>query len=280
MRITDPMGSPDPAPGSHVAPESPARVTFLHCPLDPVSLEQAVETILMTIDSGRSTQHASLNAAKVVRLQRDATLRDALRGCDLVTADGQAIVWAAQLLGLRVPERVAGIDLMEALLEQAALRADGVFLLGARQDVLEDAEREIVRRHPAIRIVGRHHGYFPSADAAAVARAIADARPEILFVALETPAKELFLARHRDVLRVPFAMGVGGAFDVFAGRRSRAPRWARRAGLEWLFRLLQDPRRLAGRYVVGNAVFLALVGRELVKRSLRPRHATSDRGTS
>lgn len=252
-----------------------SRVAFLRAPLDPVTIGQAVEVALAAVDGGGRVRHASINAAKVVRLQRDTSLRQALWECELATADGQVVVWAARLLGLRIPERVAGIDLMEALLEKSAGRRDGVYLLGARQEVLVDAEREIVRRHPGIRIVGRQHGYFSRADETRVAEAVAAADADLLFVALETPAKELFLARHRDILRVPFAMGVGGAFDVLAGRRARAPRWARRAGLEWLFRLLQEPRRLAMRYAVGNGAFLALVGLELVKRPTRRRRKTA-----
>jgi N-acetylglucosaminyldiphosphoundecaprenol N-acetyl-beta-D-mannosaminyltransferase len=225
----------------------------------------AVQTI---VDSGGQGQHASVNAAKVVRLQHDVELRQAIESCELVTADGQPVVWAARLLGHPIPERVAGIDLMEALLDLSEQRSYRVYLLGARPEVLDDAAAEIRRRHPAVSIVGRHHGYFSPSEEAALVADVAAARPDLLFIALETPQKELFLARHRDTLRVPFSMGVGGAFDVLAGRRRRAPRWAQRAGLEWVFRLAQDPRRLARRYVVGNTRFAALVARELVRTRL------------
>ena len=171
------------------------------------------------------------------------------------------------------PERVAGIDLMEALLDVSRTRGYGVFLLGARAEVLERAEREILRRHPGVRIVGRHHGYFGPEGEAEVVDEVAAAVPDILFVALETPAKELFLARNRDRLAVPFVMGVGGSFDVLAGERRRAPRWMRRTGLEWLYRLSQDPRRLARRYMVGNSAFIWLVLKDAVRIRLRPRAA-------
>jgi glycosyltransferase involved in cell wall biosynthesis len=126
---------------------------------------------------------------------------------------------------------------------------------------------EIERRHPGIRIAGSRHGYFRPEDEPSVVDDIATARPKLLFVALETPAKELFLARHRETLAGMFAMGVGGAFDVLGGARKRAPRWMQRAGLEWLFRLLQEPRRLAPRYVAGNTRFVLLLARELLRRS-------------
>lgn len=241
------------------------RVALLGAGIDALTLEGTVERIERWVGSGRIAQHGCVNAAKLVRLQRDAALRDALADCDIVTADGQPVVWASRLLGTPLPERVAGIDLMEALLERARIRAYRVYLLGARREVVERASAEIRRRHDGIAIVGFHHGYFPPEDEVAIVDRIAEAEPDLLFIALETPQKELFLARHRDRLKVPFAMGVGGAFDVLAGRRRRAPRWARRLGLEWAFRFAQDPRRLARRYLVGNSRFVALVLGELAR---------------
>jgi N-acetylglucosaminyldiphosphoundecaprenol N-acetyl-beta-D-mannosaminyltransferase len=243
-----------------------ARLDFLGAPLDPVSMDEALSLVDDAIESRTRIQQASLNAAKVVRLQNDAVLREAMASCDLVTADGQAVVWAARLLGHAVPERVAGIDLMNSLLAMAARRGHGVYLLGARPDVVEQAAGEIRRRHPGIRIVGTHHGYFDPSEEPAIVADIAATTPDMLFIALETPQKELFLGRHRGKLSVPFAMGVGGAFDVLAGRRKRSPRLVQRLGFEWLFRLVQEPRRLAGRYMVGNSRFLVLVARELTTR--------------
>ncbi len=239
------------------------RHELFGAPVDAVSLDEAVSWVEALVDRGGQGQHASLNAGKIVRFAREPDLVAAIRGCELVTADGQAVVWAARLLGARLPERVAGIDLMEALLSRAEERGFRVYLLGARPHVVEAAEAEIVRRHPRITVVGRHHGYFSRDEEDAVVADIAASDPHLLFIALETPQKELFLARHRDRLRLPFAMGVGGSFDILAGRLRRAPRWMQRAGLEWLYRFLQEPRRLGRRYVVGNARFVALVLREL-----------------
>jgi N-acetylglucosaminyldiphosphoundecaprenol N-acetyl-beta-D-mannosaminyltransferase len=249
---------------------STARIDLLGAPLDPVTTPEAIAAVDRVIQTGRTAQHGALNAAKLVHLQKDAELKSALWSCDLVTADGQGIVWAARLLGHRVPERVTGIDLMDALLRQADQRGYRVYLLGARSDVVEEAAQRIRARYPRAPIVGMHHGFFAPADENDVVAGIASSKPDLLFVALETPAKELFLARHRDVLRIPFAMGVGGAFDVLAGRRKRAPIWLQRIGLEWLFRFAQEPRRLGARYIVGNAHFARLVGRELLRGVRRP----------
>jgi N-acetylglucosaminyldiphosphoundecaprenol N-acetyl-beta-D-mannosaminyltransferase len=251
------------------------RIELLRTQLDAIEFERVLERVDEAVAGGRPTLNASLNAAKVVRLQEDAELREAIAGCELITADGVPIVWAARLFGYDVPGRVNGTDLMEALLARAEERAWSVYLLGSREDVLTDARAEIVRRHPRLRIAGSHHGYFAAADEEAVVAEVAAARPDILFIALQTPEKELFQARHRAALGVPFVMGVGGSFEVLAGHRRRAPRWAQKTGLEWAFRLAQEPRRLARRYAVGNARFVALVVRELARSRFASRAEVS-----
>jgi N-acetylglucosaminyldiphosphoundecaprenol N-acetyl-beta-D-mannosaminyltransferase len=242
------------------------RANVLGCSIDAVTLEQGVAIAEEQIALRGSCQHVAINAAKLVRFQHDGQLRSVIRGCQLVTADGQAIVWAGRVLGQPLPERVTGIDLMDAVLERANERGYGVYVLGARSEVLARALTALRQRFPALRLVGARHGYFRADEEAAIVESIREAAPDVLFVALETPAKELFLARHRDRLQVPFVMGVGGAVDILGGVRRRAPRWLQRLGLEWAFRLAQDPRRLAGRYIVGNMRFTWLVARELVRQ--------------
>jgi N-acetylglucosaminyldiphosphoundecaprenol N-acetyl-beta-D-mannosaminyltransferase len=242
------------------------RGSVLGCPLDCLTLDDTVDVIDDAIANRRPLQHSALNAAKLVRIQSDETLRAAVAGSELVTADGQAIVWAGRLLGQVVPERVAGIDLFDALLSRAVLRGYGVYLLGSRPDVVERAAAEIRARHPGIRLVGYRHGYFGRSEDEAVVEEIRDTRPDMLFVALETPVKETFLARYRDRIGAPFVMGIGGALDILAGERRRAPRLLQQLGLEWCYRLAQDPRRLARRYLVGNTVFILLVLRALLAR--------------
>ena len=190
-------------------------------------------------------------------------------GCDLVSADGQAVVWSARLLRQPLPGRVAGIDLMHELLTLAEREGWRVYFLGARREVLDRAVERIRKRHPGLEVAGARDGYFTRDQEPHVREAIRAARPHLLFVAISSPRKEYWLAEHVRALGVPFSMGVGGALDVEAGFVRRAPGWMQRAGLEWLFRLLQDPRRLLRRYVVGNARFLALVARELVRPRAR-----------
>jgi N-acetylglucosaminyldiphosphoundecaprenol N-acetyl-beta-D-mannosaminyltransferase len=246
----------------------PERIHLLGAPLDALTLADAVKRVDEAVASRRPTLNASLNAAKLVRMQTDSELRESVELCDLVTADGVPVVWAARALGHPVPGRVNGTDLMEVLFAHAAERGYSIYLFGSERGILAGARAEIERRHPAIKIAGTQHGFFDASEEDAVVQRIAAAQPDILFIALGTPQKELFQARHRDELGVPFTMGVGGSFELLAGVRKRAPRWAQRTGLEWAFRMVQEPRRLAGRYVVGNTQFVYLVGREVLRTRL------------
>jgi N-acetylglucosaminyldiphosphoundecaprenol N-acetyl-beta-D-mannosaminyltransferase len=245
---------------------SRGRASVLGCPLDPVTLDEAVAVVDRAVGQRRPFQHTSVNAAKFVRLRHDDALRAAVFGSELITADGQAVVWAARVLGQPVPERVAGIDLFEALLALAHRRGYRVYLLGARATIADRAAVAIRARYPGLHLVGYRHGYFGPDEAEGIVEQIRQAEPELLFVALETPVKETFLAKYRERIGAPFVMGVGGALDILAGERRRAPRLLQRLGLEWSYRLIQDPRRLARRYVVGNTVFTWLVLRAAAAR--------------
>jgi N-acetylglucosaminyldiphosphoundecaprenol N-acetyl-beta-D-mannosaminyltransferase len=235
------------------------KVNVVGCGIDAVTMDQALGRVEEIIERRGRGQHMAVNAAKLVASQDDPRLRAIIAGCELVTADGQPVVWASRLLGNPLPERVAGIDLMSTLLAAAEQHRWRVYVLGAQQWVLERALERIRARHPNLILAGHRNGYFRAPEEAAVVAEIAASRADILFVAMSSPRKEYFLASYRDVLGVPFVMGVGGAVDVFAGCIRRAPLILQRLGLEWLFRLLQEPRRLFRRYAETNLRFLALV---------------------
>ena len=157
---------------------------------------------------------------------------------------------------------------MHGLLGRAAARGFRVYFLGAKPEVLTRAICVLRDHYPELPIAGHRDGYYAPSEEDAVAAEIAAAKPDILFVAMSSPRKEDFLARYRDCMGVPFVMGVGGSIDVLAGLRRRAPKTMQRLGLEWLFRLVQEPRRLAMRYVTTNTQFVYLVAGELVRRRL------------
>ncbi|ODT82137.1 MAG: UDP-N-acetyl-D-mannosamine transferase [Pelagibacterium sp. SCN 64-44] len=228
-------------------------------------MDQALERCRQAILTRKPVLIGVLNAAKIVNLRRDPGLRDALLDCNLLLADGQSVVWASRLLGKPLPERVAGIDLFEALLGLAHAQGRTIYLLGARPEVLAALERRISLRWPGLKIAGSHHGYFSDTEAAGIASDIAASHADMLFLGMASPKKEIFLGRFRNILEVPVLHGVGGSFDIMAGLTRRAPAAWQGLGLEWAYRLLQEPRRLWKRYLVTNSAFVVLTLREALR---------------
>jgi N-acetylglucosaminyldiphosphoundecaprenol N-acetyl-beta-D-mannosaminyltransferase len=243
------------------------RARVLGVDIDRLDMRQTVERCREMIESGRTAQHVSINVAKLVALHDDARLREIVEHCDIVSADGQPIVWASRLLGDPLPERVAGIDLFRELLMLADHAGYRLYLLGARNDVLKQAVQRITSEYPRVDIAGYHHGYFSDRESSEVANGVRASHPHMLFVAMNSPRKEYWLAEHGPALGVPLVMGIGGTLDVIAGVTRRAPRWAQNAGLEWLFRLAQEPRRLGRRYAATNIAFTRLVLAALVSNA-------------
>jgi N-acetylglucosaminyldiphosphoundecaprenol N-acetyl-beta-D-mannosaminyltransferase len=241
-------------------------VNVLGCPVDRLRMDETVERCRELIEQDGVARQVSVNAAKLVALRDDDRLRQIIAHCDIVNADGQSVVWASRMLGDPLPERVAGIDLMERLLLLAERHAYRVFFLGATPRVLERAVTKIRARHPQLRVAGYHDGYFRADDEDAVRAEISAATPDILFVAMSSPGKEYWLDS-ADGLDARLVMGVGGALDVLAGDVRRAPGWIQRLGLEWLYRLAQEPGRLWRRYLTTNARFLLLLAREEIGRA-------------
>jgi len=220
-----------------------------------------------------------VNAAKVVNLHKDPILRESLLEADVLLADGQSVVWASRVLRHPLPERVAGIDLFEGLLSRADVHGHSVYLLGARPDVLAALVTEITSRFPGLRIAGSRDGYFTPDEAQDVAADIAASGADMLFLGMVSPKKETFLAAHGDALGVPVLHGVGGSFDVLAGVTRRAPRAWQRLGMEWAYRLVQEPGRLWRRYLTTNTVYLWLTLCELVRPTPVYRRSAEHGGT-
>lgn len=238
------------------------RIEMMGCQVDNLSMEETLQTIEGFIRSGRPHQHVVVNVDKIVKAQRDAELRRIINECALINADGMPVVWASRLLGRPLKERVAGVDLFEALMCRAADTGWRIYLLGARQEVVTEVQRRYEIKYPGLKIVGVRDGYWSKSEEEGVVQAIADARPDILFVAISSPKKEHFLGAYQESMRVPFAMGVGGTFDVAVGKVQRAPLWMQRSGLEWFYRFLQEPRRMFRRYFIEDMAFIGLLWRE------------------
>lgn len=243
-----------------------SRLEVLGCPLDVVTMDEAAARCEEAISSRRYLQHMSVNAAKLVALRDDPEMRRMISSCGLITADGQSVVWAVRVLGAKLPERVAGIDLMTRMLAVAEEKGYGVYVLGARREVLDTALARLREGYPRLRVAGSRDGYYADEEAADVCEEIRGSGADILFVAMSSPRKEYFLGDRGASLGVPFTMGVGGSIDVIAGLTHRAPRLLQRTGLEWAYRLAQEPRRLARRYLTTNVRFAAMVLRALITR--------------
>lgn len=232
--------------------------------VDALTMEQTVALAEQAIRQHERLLIGVVNAAKIAKLNADPLLRDSLLEADVLLADGQSVVWASRLLGQPLPERVAGIDLFEELLGVADRDHLRVFLLGATPEVLALVEEQIAVRWPGVVVAGSRDGYFTEDEADAVAEQIAGCAPDLLFLGMTTPKKENFIGRYGERLGVPVQHGVGGSFDVLAGVTARAPRAWQRCGMEWAYRVVQEPGRLWRRYLVTNLAFLGLLGLELV----------------
>ena len=257
-----------PAVGSKTTENSHgmSRIRVLGCAIDALTLEETVREVDRLLRAGETVQHCAVNAYKIVLIEDDPRLGEFIANCRLVNADGQSVVWASRLLGTPLPERVAGIDLFEAILSLAEREGYSVYFLGAREEIVTEVARRAAERYPGLRVAGTHHGYFGSTDGEHVVADVQRTRPHVLFVGMPSPQKEYWLGENFARLGVPFAMGVGGSFDVFAGVVRRAPVWMQRSGLEWAYRFYQEPAKMWRRYLVGNTRFAVLVVKELLGR--------------
>jgi N-acetylglucosaminyldiphosphoundecaprenol N-acetyl-beta-D-mannosaminyltransferase len=235
------------------------RVDLFGCPIDILSMSETVELARVAMHNRTRLQHVALNVAKFVNMRSDPVLRSDVMGSDIIGIDGMGIVLALRLFRVPVKERVAGVDLFQQLLKVCANDGFRPFLLGATPDVLHRTADVITAQFPQINIAGLRDGYFGPDQESQVVEQIINSKADCLFIAMPTPRKERFLSAHRDRLGVPFVMGVGGSFDVIAGHVRRAPSIMQSIGLEWLYRVYQEPRRMWWRYVKTNTLFAGIL---------------------
>jgi len=245
---------------------SQSYVKILGIPVHKYSMQQTIGLIDHNITHNIVTHHVVVNAAKLVNARKDTELREAIVNSDIINADGQSVVWASSFLGQSLPERVAGIDLMINLVEMANTKGYKIFLLGATEEVLQTMIKKYSSTYGSALIAGYRNGYFTIEEEYEVAKQIGESGAQLLFVAITSPKKEKFLNKYKNIINIPFIMGVGGSFDVIAGKTRRAPVWMQKAGLEWLYRVWQEPRRMWKRYLVGNSVFIYLVVKEKIRQ--------------
>jgi N-acetylglucosaminyldiphosphoundecaprenol N-acetyl-beta-D-mannosaminyltransferase len=244
-----PPGPPPPSPSG--VRTSATRVDVLGVPIDPVDHAEAIGQLLAAVGSEPPVQVCTVNLQFLVTARRRPEVAGVLRGAGLNVADGAPVLWLSRLLGHRLPGRVAGSDLVPALAGRAEMSGARLFLLGGRDGAAGEAATELTRRHPRLRVTGTMEPPYATLDEMPddeIVSRITAAGVDILLVGFGHPKQDLWIAANRHRLPVSVAIGVGGTFDLIAGRLQRAPAWARRSGLEWLYRLVQEPRRLGLRY--------------------------------
>lgn len=242
--------------------ELPARVEVMGAPVDPWDMEQTVEATDRLVSSGAFAHLIGVNADKLLQMLDDPWMFDCVRGCEVVNADGASMVMAASRLGVDLPCRVAGIDLMRELCALAEKRGYPVYLLGAKEEVVTKTAEVLREEFPGLVIAGVRNGYFPDSDWDDVADAVRSSGAAITFVGITSPKKEHLIERFRELGLTGAFVGVGGSFDVVSGNIPRAPMWMQKMNLEWAFRMAQEPGRLVKRYLVGNTRFLRMLRAE------------------
>tara|TARA_R110002050_G_scaffold282481_1_gene430468 strand:- start:714 stop:1409 length:696 start_codon:yes stop_codon:yes gene_type:complete len=231
-------------------------------------MQETLRIVDNTITEGKQLHHVVVNAGKIVAMQKDLQLRKSVNESDLINADGQAVVWASRVLGKPLKERVAGIDLMENLVKLAHQKNYKIFFFGAQEEVVKKVVDTYTNQFSSKIIAGYKNGYFKKNDEQAIAQEIGKSGANILFVAISSPTKENFLYKNKALLqKINFVMGVGGSFDVVAGKVKRAPLWMQKAGLEWFYRFAQEPNRMWRRYLIGNSKFISLVIKEALSKN-------------
>lgn len=244
------------------------KIHFLNTTIHKLTMAQTLQEIDAAIQHNQQIHHVVVNAGKMVAMQNDPQLAASVNTSDIVNADGQAVVWASKFLGKPLQERVAGIDLFENLVAMAHAKGYKIFLFGAKEEVVSKTASIFQEKYNPTIIAGYRNGYFKKDEEQGIAQQISDSGAHMLFVAITSPIKENFLYTYKETLKnVNLIMGVGGSFDVIAGKTKRAPLWMQKIGMEWFYRFAQEPKRMWKRYLVGNSTFIYLVLKEKLKRN-------------
>lgn len=238
------------------------RIIILDTIIDVLSIEETINLVEEYVVQKEPLHLMGVNADKINELNQNERLKQIVNSCGIINADGASVVMAGKYLGMPLPERVAGIDLMKSLVELSEKRGYSVYLLGARQEVVEKASDVLKKTYPKLQIVGYQNGYFKEEQWPIISKKLKELRPDFVFVGITSPMKEYLIEYLQDDGNDSVFMGVGGSFDVISGYIRRAPLWMQKSGLEWLFRVIQEPKRLFKRYFIGNWVFIKAVIKE------------------
>jgi len=247
-----------------------SRIEFFGLNLDLITVEETLSRISKFIKTKQCAQHVVVNVAKLVYAQKDNELKNIINSCPLVNVDGAGIILGARFLGIDIPERVTGIDLMHKLIEYSALNGYRVYFFGAKEEIVKKVVEIYQEKYPELQVAGYRNGYYSDEEEENLVLDIKNSKADILFVAMGSPKKEIFLNKYSEKMEVPFTMGVGGSFDVVAGKVKRAPDWMQSISAEWIFRLIQEPKRMWKRYAVTNSKFTIMLLKEFFNQKIKP----------
>lgn len=242
------------------------RVTILNTVIDVLDVSETIELVEKYVITKTPLHLMGVNADKINEVNANNRMKQIVNSCGIINADGASVILASKFLGKPLPERVAGVDLMQSLVELSAQKGYSVYLLGAKQDVVVETGEVLKKTFPNLNLVGIHNGYFKESDWPNISMDIREKNPHFVFVGITSPIKEYLIEFLQDNGHTSAFMGVGGSFDVISRNIPRAPKWMQKANLEWLFRVMQEPRRLFKRYFVGNFKFIKSVCKEKYKK--------------
>lgn len=242
------------------------RINILNTTIDVLTMKETIDLVEKYITTKTPLHLMGVNADKINEVNANKLMSEIVNKCGVINADGASVVLASKYLKKPLPERVAGIDLMMNLVELADQKSYKIFLLGAKEEVVKKTKEILIQKYPKLNVVGIRNGYFKEADWEMVSDQIEKTNPDLVFVGITSPIKEYLIEYLQNKGHKEVFMGVGGSFDVISGNIPRAPLWMQKMNLEWLFRMLQEPKRLFKRYFVGNTKFINAVIHEKIRK--------------
>lgn len=238
------------------------RIIILNTVIDVLSMNETIDLVEKYVKTKTPLHLMGVNADKINEVNQNELMKEIVNKCGIVNADGASVILASKYLNKPLPERVAGVDLMQDLVKLSEEKGYSIYLLGAKQEVVEKTKDVLESRHPNLKVVGIHNGYFKENNWPEISKELKKLKPDFVFVGITSPIKEYLIEFLQNDGSDSVFMGVGGSFDVISGNIPRAPKWMQNCNLEWLFRVMQEPKRLFKRYFFGNVKFIKAIIKE------------------
>lgn len=235
------------------------RIEILNTKIDVLNMDETISLVNEYVQKKEPLHLIGVNADKINELNKNKKLKEIVNSCGVINADGASIVMGSKYLKKPLPERVAGIDLMDRLVRLSQQKGYSIYLLGAKEEVVQKTAKVLKKNYPKLDIVGIKNGYFKDDEWENIAKDLIKCKPDFVFVGITSPKKEYLVEFLQNNGVNCVFMGVGGSFDVISGNIPRAPMWMQKMNLEWLFRVIQEPKRLFKRYFIGNFEFIKLI---------------------